>query len=170
MKRVMIIGSCGAGKSTFAKKLSSITGLDLIHLDQQYWKANWKESDKSEWHNLMQDLVLKPQWIIDGNYGGTIDIRLEKADTVVYLDFPTIRCLWRITKRIFKYRGRVRPDMPEGCMERFDLNFYHYVATFNLLRRKGILDKLERVRDKKRIIIFKSDSDSVKFLGEINGA
>jgi len=116
MKRVMVIGCCGAGKSTFSRKLAEITKLEKV-----------------EWKTIVTKLSNRPNWIIDGNYGGTMDIRMEKADTIIYLDYPTIKCLWRITKRILKYKGQVRPDMPEGCKERFDLDFYHYVATYNLI-------------------------------------
>jgi len=168
MKRVMVIGCCGAGKSTFSKKLSFFTKLDLIHLDQYYWKPNWEETDKLAWSNLVKDLTGKSRWIMDGNYGGTMDIRIEKADTIIYLDCSTIKCLWRITKRILKYHGRVRPDMPEGCKERFDLNFYHYVATYNLVRRKSILEKLDKLKERKQILIFKSNKESDKFLRKIN--
>ncbi len=102
MDRVMIIGCCGAGKSTFSKRLSQLTGLEVIHLDQYYWKPNWEESDKEEWTDLVKKLAGKPQWIMDGNYGGTMDIRMARADTIIYLDYSTAKCLWRITKRILK--------------------------------------------------------------------
>jgi len=167
MKRVMVMGCCGAGKSTFSKRLSMITELDLIHLDQYYWKSSWEETDKLEWSKIVKGLTSKPKWIMDGNYGGTMDIRIEKADTVVYLDYSTIKCLWRITKRTLKYHGLVRPDMPEGCTERFDLNFYHYVATYNLVRRKGTLEKLDRLKGEKQILIFKTDKESDNFLKKI---
>ena len=91
MKRVMVIGCGGAGKSTFSKKLGQLTGLEVIHLDQYYWKPNWEESDKEEWNQLATQLATKPSWIMDGNYGGTMDIRIARADTIIYLDFSTLK-------------------------------------------------------------------------------
>ncbi len=167
MKRVMIIGCCGAGKSTLSKRLGTATNLDIIHLDQYYWKPNWVETDNVEWNKVVENLANKSSWIIDGNYGGTMDMRIERADTIIYLDYPTIKCLWRITKRIVKYRGLIRPDMPKGCKERFNLKFYHYVATYNLTRRKSLLKKLVPLKKEKQILIFTNDMESEHFLEEL---
>jgi len=113
MKRIMIIGCCGSGKSTIARKLQKIIDLPLYHLDQYYWKPNWTETPKEEWEPIVKDLASKEKWIIDGNYGGTMDLRFERADVIVYMDIPTIKCLVRVIGRIWKYHGEVRPDMPE---------------------------------------------------------
>lgn len=163
----MVLGCCGAGKSTFASALSSITGLELIHLDQYYWKPNWEETTSAEWEKIVQTLASKPQWIIDGNYGRTIDMRIKQADTIIYLDYPTWLCLWRVIKRIIKYRGKVRPDMPEGCKERFDWEFIHYVLTFNIRNRKKLFKKLNSVQKEKRILVFKQDIKAYEFLEEL---
>ncbi|MEM1216361.1 MAG: DNA topology modulation protein [Bacteroidota bacterium] len=167
MQKVMIIGCCGAGKSTLAKRLHEQTSLPLYHLDQYYWKPNWQEPTKAEWEPIVHQLAQKKRWIIDGNYSSTLDIRLQAADTVIYLDYPTIRCLWRITKRIIKYRGQVRPDMPRGCQERFDLGFYHYVAIFNLVKRPSLLNKLDAFAKEKQVIILRNDRAVRRFLDEL---
>jgi len=159
MKRIMIIGCCGSGKSTLSRKLHEITNLPLHHLDQYYFKPNWTETPKEEWNEIIKNLAHKEEWIIDGNYGGTMDIRFNYADMVIYMDYSTIRCLWRVLGRIWKYHGKVRPDMPEGCAERFDLDFLHYVATYNLLRRKKFLAKLNTLQHEKRIYHIKNDND-----------
>lgn len=160
----MVIGCCGAGKSTLARKIHAMTEIPIFHLDQLYWKPNWEETAKKEWEPMVHELSNKEAWIIDGNYGSTMDQRIQRADTIIYLDFSTLQCLWRITKRIWKYHGRVRPDMTEECRERFDLGFYHYVATFNLLRRKPILKKLEQAKNNKKIHIFKNDKETERYL------
>ena len=160
----MIIGCSGAGKSTLAKKLHQLTQLPVFHLDQYYWKPNWVESTTSEWEPVMTQLAAKEKWIIDGNYGGTMDIRIKRADTIIYLDYSTRSCLWRITKRILKYRGESRPDMTEGCVERFDLEFYHYVAVYNLTRRKSLLNKLRSLPAEKSIFILRNDGEVEQFL------
>lgn len=163
----MVIGCCGSGKSTLSRKLHDVLGLELIHLDQIYWQPNWVEMEKSKWQEKVHEIANRPQWIIDGNYGGTLDARIQKADTIIYLDVPIYKCLWRITKRIIKYHGLVRPDMPEGCKERFDLEFYHYVLTFNLRKRKGILENLDRFKDLKKIVVLKNDKESENFINQL---
>jgi len=73
MKKVLAIGCYGAGKSTFSKKLQSILKLELIHLDQYYYKPNWEEPEKEQWKQTVNNLVQKPSWIMDGNYKGTLE-------------------------------------------------------------------------------------------------
>jgi adenylate kinase family enzyme len=167
VNRIMVIGCCGSGKSTFSRKLQALTQLDLFHLDQYYWKPHWVETPKTEWAEIVQNLANKPAWIIDGTYGGTMDIRLKLADTIIYFDYPTWKCLWRVLKRNVNYWGKVRPDMPEGCKERFDLAFLHYVAIFNTIKRKKILAQLDSVKNSKKIIIFKNDKQAETFLLEV---
>lgn len=167
MKKVLVIGCCGAGKSTFSRKLHNIINLELIHLDQYYHKPNWEEPEKREWEGIVNNLVQKPSWIMDGNYKGTFDIRFKEADTIIYLDYSTLKCLWRVIKRIIKYHGTVRPDMPKGCEERFDWEFMHYVATFNSKNRKGILERLNAVNEHKKIYVFKTDKEADLFLAKI---
>ncbi len=170
MKRVMVIGSCGAGKSTFSKKLNEILKTELIHLDQQYWQPNWVETEKQVWEQKVRQLAEKPHWIIDGNYGGTMDIRIKRADTIIYLDFPTWKCLWRIIKRTTKYWHKSRPDMPEGCHERFDLEFFHYVLVFNFIKRKSLHKKLQKVSSEKEVHILYNDKEVSQFLSSLSAA
>lgn len=131
MRRVLIIGPCGSGKSTLARELAPRMGLPLVHMDQLGWQAGWVETEKAELNARLADAVAQDQWLIEGNYGSTLAPRLERADTVIYLDFPIRLCLWRLARRILTHRGRSRPDMPEGCPERFDAAFFWYVATWN---------------------------------------
>ncbi len=101
MQRVAIIGSCGAGKTTLAKSLGERLDLPVIHLDAHYWQPGWQATDADEWQKIQQKLVKGDRWIIDGNYGSTMDIRLTAADTIVWLDFSRYLCLWRVFKRSF---------------------------------------------------------------------
>lgn len=159
MKRIAIIGCSGAGKSSVSRKLHKLTRLPLYHLDQYYWKPNWTETEKAEWTEIVTTLAAQDQWIIDGNYGGTMDIRFLRADTVVLLKYSTLLCLQRVMSRTWKHLGKVRPDMPAGCNERFNLNFLHYVATYNLVRVPTILNKLDRIEKEHGVKIFISHSD-----------
>lgn len=131
MNRVLVIGPCGSGKSTLARELAPRMGLPLIHMDQLGWQPGWVETEKAELHARIAGAVAGERWLIEGNYGSTLPARLERADTVIYLDFPIRLCLWRLIRRIVTHRGRSRPDMPEGCPERFDLAFFWYVLNWN---------------------------------------
>jgi adenylate kinase family enzyme len=131
MRRVLIIGPCGSGKSTLARELAPRMGLPLTHMDQLGWQAGWVETDKAQLNARLAEVLAHDTWLIEGNYGSTLAPRLERADTVLYLDFPIRLCLWRLARRIVTHRGRSRPDMPEGCPERFDAAFFWYVMNWN---------------------------------------
>ena len=167
MNRIMVIGCCGAGKSTFAKKLHNLFGIDVIHLDQHYHLPNWEEPSKQKWEKKVHNLIQGDQWIIVGNYGGTMDLRLEKADTIFYLKYSTLSCLYRVIKRTLKYHGKSRPDMAPGCYERFDLEFLHYVAVFNMIKGKSIIKKLAALPKSKKVFILKNDKEVDQYLSDI---
>jgi adenylate kinase family enzyme len=131
MHRVLIIGPCGSGKSTLARELAPRMGLPLVHMDRLGWQAGWVETEKAELLVRLEIAVAQDAWLIEGNYGSTLAPRLERADTVIYLDFPIRLCLWRLIRRIVSQHGHSRPDMPEGCPERFDPTFFWYVLNWN---------------------------------------
>ena len=131
MKRVVIVGCAGAGKSTLAKKISNQTGLRIVHLDQLYWLPNWIPRDRQSFNALINEQVGHDSWIMDGNYKGTLAERLVKADLVIVLNTSRWRCLWRIFLRTLKSYNRTRQDMPDGCLERFDWEFTKYIWTFS---------------------------------------
>ena len=164
MKRIMIIGGCGAGKSTLSRKLAELTGLPLIHMDQLFWKPNWEETGKVEFAKIVKETAKKEKWIIDGNYSSTIDLRLERADTVIALFRPTWVYLFRVFKRIIQNYGKTREDMTPGCPERFDLEFIHFILFFNLTRKPSLLKKLKRLDDSKKVYILKSDKEVEAYL------
>ncbi len=131
MQRILIIGPCGAGKSTFAVALGVKLGLPVHHIDQMNWHPGWVEGGKDALRARLAEVTATSAWIIDGTYGGTLEARLPHADTVLYLDYPIRLCVWRLLKRIAHYHGRARPDMPDGCPERFDLAFLFYLLRWN---------------------------------------
>jgi adenylate kinase family enzyme len=162
--KIMIIGCGGSGKSTLARKLHRITGLPLIHLDRLYWQPGWVEPTKEDWRKIMEEQTDRPAWIMDGNYGGTMDIRLEKADLIIFMDRSRWLCLYRILKRQLQYIGRTRPDMTEGCVERVSWEFVQYVYRYNDTRRPGILEKLEGYEKEKQVFILKNENQIKRFL------
>lgn len=171
MKRILIIGNAGAGKSTFAIKLSERLSLPLVHLDRIYWKGTWEHLERAEFDAALQVELEKPQWIIDGNFNRTVPHRLKYCDTVFFFDMPTLCCLWGITKRIFQHYGKTRPDMGGDCRERFDKQktpLYKGVLSFNKRCRKEYLKLLAETNAS--VIIFKSHRQAdryLKMLGDI---
>ena len=131
MQRALIIGPCGAGKSTLAATLGSKLGLPVFHMDQLNWQPGWVESSKDEICERLSAITATGRWLIDGTYGGTLGERLPHADTVIYLDYPIWLCVTRLLRRIWTYRGRTRADMTEGCPERFDIGFLVYLIRWN---------------------------------------
>ena len=131
MQRIVIIGSGGAGKSTLARQLGEKLRLPVVHLDQLFWKPGWVETTQEEFDEKLALELAKPAWIMDGNFNRTIPQRLERCDTVIYLDFHRATCLLGVLKRILTSYGKTRPDMAEGCPERFDLDFLKWVWNFN---------------------------------------
>jgi adenylate kinase family enzyme len=138
MRRVLIVGPCGAGKSTLAVKLAQRTGLPLFHMDKLAWKPGWVDSTRDEVLERLAPVVAGERWLIDGSYGSTLAPRLGRADTVVYLDYPVRQCVGRLLRRYWHFRGRSRPDMTEGCPERLDLAFLWYAARWNAGPRKRL--------------------------------
>jgi adenylate kinase family enzyme len=112
----------------------------------------------------MEEQTDRPAWIMDGNYGGTMDIRLEKADLIIFMDRSRWLCLYRILKRQLQYIGRTRPDMTEGCVERVSWEFVQYVYRYNDTRRPGILEKLEGYEKEKQVFILKNENQIKRFL------
>jgi len=141
-RRIAVIGSSGAGKSTLSRLLGEVTGLPVIHLDKEHWQPGWVEPDQDNWQARLAEFALRPDWIIDGQYGASLTERLARADLAIFLDLPTRVCLMRVMKRIVSTHGRVRPDMGEGCPEKFDLGFLHWVATFRRRQRPKVLTAL----------------------------
>lgn len=163
MQRILIIGCSGAGKSTLARKLGEKTGLPILHLDALFWKPGWVESERREFDAKVLAELEKPAWIIDGNYARTLPMRLEKCDTVIYLDFPALLCIFGVLKRVITTLGTVRPDMPEGCPERFDWEFLKWVWNFNRNNREKTYAQLEKLPAEK-VIILKNRREVRKFL------
>ena len=167
MKRVLVIGSGGAGKSALAVQLGPILGLPVIHLDRLYWKPGWQQPDRGTWRETVSGLITGDEWVMDGNYGGSLDIRIPAADTVIYLDFPPSLCLWRVIKRRFQHKERGRPDMAPGCPEQITLAFLKWIWDFRRDRRPRILTSVEKYVKGKNLIILKCPGEVSEFLREI---
>ena len=164
MQKVLVIGSSGAGKSHFSTRLGARTGLPVIHLDQHHWRSGWTEPAKDVWRSQVEELLKGEQWIIDGNYGGTMELRLAACDTVIFLDLPRHVCTWRVLQRAIQYYGRNRPDLADGCPERIDWEFVKWTWNYPKRSRPAVLERLARVADKVTVVTLRSDREVERFL------
>jgi adenylate kinase family enzyme len=130
MRKVVIIGYGGAGKSMLARALGAILAVEVIHLDRYFWHPGWVETPRERWREVVKELVARDAWVMDGNYSSTMDIRMPAADTIIFMDVPRWRCLWRVTIRLIRYRGKSRPDLPLGCPEKLDWAFLKWIWDF----------------------------------------
>lgn len=144
--------------------------MPVYHLDALYWKPGWVETESSHWAELQESICRQSSWIIDGNYGGTMDIRLAASDTIVFLDINRYVCLWNAFRRTIKYFGKTRPDMGQGCKERFELKFMHWIYGYPVKRRPEILDKLSKLEGGVELFVLKNRQDIHDFLEHVSGS
>ena len=162
MKRVIVIGCTGSGKSTVSRALHNKTGIPLYHLDMMYWNADKTTVEKSVFLERLSAVLEKDEWIIDGNYGSTMELRMVACDTVIFLDYPLEVCLAGIKER----RGKPRSDMPWIEIEE-DAEFIEFIKNFNEQQKPKVLELLEKYSDK-NIVIFKSREQADAFLNGEN--
>ncbi|MBD8067847.1 DNA topology modulation protein [Bacillus sp. PS06] len=167
MKKIVLIGSGGSGKSTLARKLGKKLNIPVYHLDALFWKPNWVGVSRAEQIKVQHELVKEQEWIIDGNYGGTMEIRLNAADTIIFLDIPRVICTYRALKRMIQYKNRTRPDMGEGCEERLDFAFLKWVWEYPKTKRPDILKRLNQLSEDKQVYILKSTGEVQCFLDKV---
>lgn len=164
-QRVAIIGSGGAGKSTLARQLGDITGLPVVHLDAYFWKPGWVSTPDDDWDEAVTRFAAGDRWILDGNYGRTMELRFARADTVVFFDYSRWLCCFRAMKRRVQFAGRRRPDMAEGCEEKIDLEFLKWIWDYPVSRRPGIVARLGELRAAgMRVHVLRNPRDARRFL------
>ena len=161
MKKVIVIGCPGSGKSTVSRALHNKTGIPLYHLDMMYWNADKTTAEKSVFLERLSTVLEKDEGIIDGNYGSTMELRMAACDTVIFLDYPLDVCLDGIKER----RGKPRSDMPWIETEE-DAEFIEFIKNYNEQQKPKVLELLEKYSDK-NIIIFKSREQANEFLLQI---
>ena len=158
MKKIIVIGCPGSGKSTVSRALHNKTGIPLYHLDMMYWNADKTTVERSVFLERLSTVLEKDEWIIDGNYGSTMELRMAACDTVIFLDYPLDVCLDGIRER----RGKPRSDMPWIETEE-DAEFIEFIKNYNEQQKPKVLELLEKYSDK-NIVIFKSREQANEFL------
>src|SRR5262245_5614342 len=170
MRRVLVVGGPGAGKSTFACRLAAMLSLPVVHLDRYYWRPHWQMPNTQEWRATVAKLAAAPDWIMDGNYAGTFDLRMPRADTVIWLDFPRGICMRRVLMRSLKGYGRTRPDLAEDCPEKFDFVFLRYTWNFHAKNRPHVVEGLKTYGAGLRLFQLTNDREAEDLLSKIGRA
>lgn len=159
MKKAIVIGSPGAGKSTFARKLRDTAALPLYYLDMIWHKSDGSNISREQFIAKLQEIVQKERWIIDGNYAHTLEMRLKACDTVFLLDYPLELCLAGAAARI----GKKREDMP-WVEQEFDEEFRQWILDFPQDQLPQIYDLLEQYQNGRDIVIFRSRKQAEDYL------
>ena len=169
MRRVLVMGCSGSGKSTFATALAARVGLPYVSLDALFWNPGWVESDPAEFGERAAAAAEGDAWVIDGNYTrhGAGELRRARADTVCWFDLPRLTCLSGVLRRSIGSHGRVRPEMAPDCPEKFDVGFYRYVWNFRDVQRPNHLTYLDALRDDQRLVTFTTRAEAAAFLAAV---
>ncbi|WP_407146204.1 DNA topology modulation protein [Bradyrhizobium sp. ORS 86] len=169
MQRVLVMGSSGSGKSTFARRLSDITGIPTVSIDALFWKPGWVESGKEEFQSRMVEAAKQPRWIMDGNYmtSGAGELRRQLSDTVIWFDLPRSACMFGIFKRIAASYGKVRPEMADGCPEKIDLEFFRYVWTYRQQQRPKLVAYFQGLRPDQTLVCFTDREQADDYLQDL---
>ena len=158
MKKIIVIGCPGSGKSTFCGALNEKVSIPVYHLDMMFWNEDKTTVEKNVFIERLTRVLKKDEWIIDGNYSSTLELRLRECDTVFFLDYPVEVCLEGVKAR----RGKPRADMPWVETEE-DSEFTEFIKSYNEVQRPGVVALLEKYRDK-RIFILSSREEARAFL------
>jgi adenylate kinase family enzyme len=164
MRRVLVIGAPGSGKSTLATRLAAKLGLPVHYLDRHYWKPGWQYRDAADARERVRGIAETPAWVMDGNFSDTFDLRMPRADGLIWLDYPRAACARRVLWRAVKDYGRSKPDLPEGCPEQFDAKLLRWVWDFPAKHRPEIPKAIARYGTHLNVVRLTNDRDVAEFL------
>jgi adenylate kinase family enzyme len=167
MRRILIIGALGAGKSTLALELGRRLGITVHHLDWLYWGDTWTAPPPEEWQALLDRIVAGESWIIDGNFTSSLPQRLVAADTVIYLDLSPLTSAIRASKRRILHRWRRAPGMPGGSHPMFNVQLFRWIWTFPRQHRPYLLGQLREPSIADKTIILRSRRDVRRFVQSV---
>lgn len=165
MRRIMIIGGSGTGKSTLARAMGAKLDLPVVDLDRHYWSPGWVAPEAAEWRRRVAELAAGDAWVMDGNYSSTFDLRLPRAHALVWLDLPRWIYFPRAVKRLIANYGRERADIGRGCPERLDVDFlFGWVWTYPTRSRPRTLRLVQELAATKRVVVLRSRCEVAVFI------
>ncbi len=161
--RVSVIGCPGSGKTTFTKSLGAVLNRTVIHLDKLLWGANWQMLSYNERKTIHDGIISADNWLIDGMWKSHLTDRLNRATLVIFLDYKRRISFWRAVKRRVKYSGCQREDIADGCLEKLDSYFLHYIFSFRRKVRPVILNEFS-LRQNLTVVTLKNPKQTERFL------
>ena len=164
MRRVLVIGSPGAGKSTLSARLATKLGVPVHYLDRHHWLPGWVYRDGASAREIVRTLAETPEWVMDGNFSDTFDLRMPRADSLIWLDYPRATCIRRILVRAARDYGQSKPDLPDGCPEQFDAKLLRWVWDFPAKHRPEIPTAIARYGTHLTVVQLTNDRDVAEFL------
>lgn len=167
MEKIVIFGSPGSGKTTLAQKLGSRLDIEVFHLDRLFWNPGWEEKPLATRITIQQELIRANRWIMEGTYLDSSDVRLNAADTIIFLDTFFLLCLLRVFIRRIKYHNKPRLDLPQGCSEKLRWRYILKVLVFPIRGRQSFLKQKwapRRDNEEKLLLWFRSSKEIEDFL------
>jgi adenylate kinase family enzyme len=170
VKRIVVTGPAGAGKSGLARELGRLLGVRVLHLDTMFWKPGWVPTGRSEFEAMQRRELAGESWIADAQYDDMLPDWVEAADTVVFVDASLPRCLWRVSRRRLDRHARVgTPAGSEpGALHRALLKFLRNQWRYRTRVRRDLLAELSREREGRRVVVLRGESDAVTFLSSVD--
>jgi adenylate kinase family enzyme len=165
MNRVAVVGSGGAGKTTFSLELARRTGLPIVHLDHLYWSPGWIEMPSEEWRLVLEERLIAEEWIADGNYAGTYDVRFSRADTIIILTLSRWICVSRVLWRSLSNHGR--SVQAQGCPEHIDVKFLKWVWRYQSNSRPILNDAVREFAASSKVIELTTKREVKRFLASV---
>jgi adenylate kinase family enzyme len=167
MRKILVLGSSGSGKSTFSRQLGKALEIEVIHLDSYYWKPDWMPTPEGEWAEKLDDLLQGTSWVMDGNYPASLPLRLSFSAAAAFLDVNRWVCLWRCVKRLIGNWGRNRQELAPGCYEKMDGEFFLWIWNYPKNLKPSILDQLSKQTEGKQIIILRNNREITNFFKRV---
>jgi adenylate kinase family enzyme len=164
-RRILVLGSSGSGKTTFALHLGELLGLPIIHLDAHFWQPGWVSTPQDEWRKSVVELAAAPAWIMDGTYERSLDLRIPLAEALIQIDVSRWACLWRIYKRKWTVDDHRRPDAPAG--QQLDQAFRRYVWQYPRVTQPFVDDCIRRYGPNKLLVRLRGTREVERFLSAL---
>jgi adenylate kinase family enzyme len=169
MRRIIVVGSQGSGKTSLSRNLGRRLGLPVVHLDVLYWQPGWQPSDTASFRVRVTEAISREAWVVDGSFSGlAFDLTLARADLLVVIDRPRWLCQWRILWRSAFDRDTTRPDLPEGCPEQFDWKLMKEAWRYEVERAPVIEAERVQYGPDVPVVRLRRDRDIANFLCSVS--